>query len=481
MAGFLTLPPAASAGGTGVAPVGVRVTRCGWPACGGEPAFRRARHSAASFGPAAGARLTRPPRRRQPSPGTARVSGEGSRHDGEAARCGRWRGLSSLGGPGGGAVRPRGRRRPRPASGTWSGSSSGSSGRSTRRASGWRRRGTSRKRPARGHRQPGRGRRRPAGRWPRRGSWSRAAQRSSWPSPARPTGPSTSPPTAATRRPTSSATTARTRGRASRRPARRLAARRGAPWWSSGSAPTTPSTRARRTRTPGRTSASGSPRSTPGTTTAAGSRSAGAKRRPTEPRRLHDARLRRPPARRVRRGRPARRRRARARLRPRGWTGVEIGPSTTLAGAIQAQRRRGGLPAGRPLVAAPRRHGATGLGLTLSAGGDRADGDDPCDLHGKLSRDHAFVDRGGTGLGVDPTRGENLPGPGRRVRRRAPAPAPAPAGATSRCRAPASSCRGSGRGRTRTASRSGSSGSRPGGAGRRRRRRRPRGRSRPGR
>jgi hypothetical protein len=66
------------------------------------------------------------------------------------------------------------------------------------------------------------------------------------------------------------------------------------------------------------------------------------------------------------------------------------------------------------------RHGATGLGLTLSAGGDRADGDDPCDLHGELSRDHAFVDRGGTGLGVDPTRGENLPGPGRRVRRRAP-------------------------------------------------------------
>jgi hypothetical protein len=103
-----------------------------------------------------------------------------------------------------------------------------------------------------------------------------------------------------------------------------------------------------------------------------------------------------------------------------GGPGSRSGPPRRSRGAIQARRRRGGLPAGRPLVAAPRRHGATGLGLTLSAGGDRADGDDPCDLHGKLSRDHAFVDRGGTGLGVDPTRGENLPGPGRRVRRRAP-------------------------------------------------------------
>jgi predicted porin len=93
------------------------------------------------------------------------------------------------------------------------------------------------------------------------------------------------------------------------------------------------------------------------------------------------------------------------------WTGVELGPFKTLAGVAIQDPSEDGVDyrlAGSWSV----EHVGTGLGLTLSAGTDHADGDDPYNLYGKLSWDAALVGWGGTGLGVDLTRGENLPDPG---------------------------------------------------------------------
>jgi hypothetical protein len=91
------------------------------------------------------------------------------------------------------------------------------------------------------------------------------------------------------------------------------------------------------------------------------------------------------------------------------WTGIQIGPFTTLAGIAISDPSEPGVDY-RLNGSVSTIHDATGLGLTLAAGGDRRDGggDDPYFVYGKLSWDTNFFNFGDTGFGVDVQYNENV-------------------------------------------------------------------------
>ena len=91
------------------------------------------------------------------------------------------------------------------------------------------------------------------------------------------------------------------------------------------------------------------------------------------------------------------------------WTGVKIGPFTTLAGIAISDPSVNGVDY-RVNGSISTIHDATGLGLTLAGGGDRKDGggDDPYFVYGKLSWDTNFFNFGDTGFGVDLQYNENV-------------------------------------------------------------------------
>ncbi len=95
------------------------------------------------------------------------------------------------------------------------------------------------------------------------------------------------------------------------------------------------------------------------------------------------------------------------------WTGVDIGSVTTL-GAISIRDPNESNVDYRLAGSFSALHNPTGIGATISAGGDKrkGSGDDPYNLYGKLTLDRSFFDLGPTGLGVDVTYGEHFSGQG---------------------------------------------------------------------
>jgi hypothetical protein len=89
------------------------------------------------------------------------------------------------------------------------------------------------------------------------------------------------------------------------------------------------------------------------------------------------------------------------------WTGIRIGPFTTLAGVAISDPSEPGVDY-RLNGSVSTIHDASGLGLTLAAGGDDADRDNPYFVYGKLSWDADFFDFGDTGFGVDLQYNENV-------------------------------------------------------------------------
>jgi hypothetical protein len=94
------------------------------------------------------------------------------------------------------------------------------------------------------------------------------------------------------------------------------------------------------------------------------------------------------------------------------WTGVEIGPFTTL-GALSLRDPNEENIDFRLAGSFSTLHNDTGLSLTLSGGMDEASGgDNPYNLYGKLGWDTSFFEIGPTGFGIDATYSENVSGEG---------------------------------------------------------------------
>lgn len=94
------------------------------------------------------------------------------------------------------------------------------------------------------------------------------------------------------------------------------------------------------------------------------------------------------------------------------WTGVEIGPFTTL-GALSIRDPNEENVDFRLAGSFSALHNDTGLSLTLSGGMDDSnEGANPYNLYGKLGWDTAFFPIGPTGFGVDATYSENVSGEG---------------------------------------------------------------------
>jgi hypothetical protein len=93
------------------------------------------------------------------------------------------------------------------------------------------------------------------------------------------------------------------------------------------------------------------------------------------------------------------------------WTGVEIGPFTTLAAIGISDPSENGVDY-RLMGSGSVLHNPTGLNLTVSSGMDQADDGDPYNLYGKLGWYGTLNTLGNTGLGVDFTRGHDVAAPG---------------------------------------------------------------------
>jgi len=94
------------------------------------------------------------------------------------------------------------------------------------------------------------------------------------------------------------------------------------------------------------------------------------------------------------------------------WTGVEIGPFTTL-GALSIRDPNADDVDFRLAGSFSALHNGTGLSLTVSGGmDDTSNGDSPYNLYGKVGWDTAIFDFGATGFGIDATYSENVAGEG---------------------------------------------------------------------
>jgi hypothetical protein len=93
------------------------------------------------------------------------------------------------------------------------------------------------------------------------------------------------------------------------------------------------------------------------------------------------------------------------------WTGVEVGPFTTLAAVGISDPSENGVDY-RLMGSGSILHNPTGLNLTVSSGMDQADDGDPYNLYGKLGWYGTMNRLGNTGLGVDFTRGHDVAAPG---------------------------------------------------------------------
>ena len=89
------------------------------------------------------------------------------------------------------------------------------------------------------------------------------------------------------------------------------------------------------------------------------------------------------------------------------WSGFEIGPFTNLAGVAISDPSQNGVDY-RLAGSWSLLHGGSGLSLTVSAGMDEGDGDNPYNLYGKIGWDTNFFDFGDTGFGIDFTNSENV-------------------------------------------------------------------------
>jgi hypothetical protein len=93
------------------------------------------------------------------------------------------------------------------------------------------------------------------------------------------------------------------------------------------------------------------------------------------------------------------------------WSGVEVGPFTTLAAIGISDPSEDGVDY-RLMGSGAVLHDATGLNLTVSGGMDQADDGDPYNLYGKLGWYGTLNTLGNTGLGIDFTRGHDVSAPG---------------------------------------------------------------------
>lgn len=93
------------------------------------------------------------------------------------------------------------------------------------------------------------------------------------------------------------------------------------------------------------------------------------------------------------------------------WTGVELGPFLTLGALGLSEPNQHGvdyrLDGSYSIL-----HQPTGLSLTLSAGMDQAEDDNPFNLYGKLGWDTSLVSLGKTGFGIDIDRSKDVSSPG---------------------------------------------------------------------
>ena len=90
------------------------------------------------------------------------------------------------------------------------------------------------------------------------------------------------------------------------------------------------------------------------------------------------------------------------------WTGVEIGPFTTIGAIAIWDPSQSGVDYNLD-GSFSALHNPTGLSLTLSAGMQEADGaSNPYNLYGKLGWQTAFFDFGDTRFGVDVTQGRQI-------------------------------------------------------------------------
>ena len=89
------------------------------------------------------------------------------------------------------------------------------------------------------------------------------------------------------------------------------------------------------------------------------------------------------------------------------WTGVEIGDFLTL-GAVAISDPDIDDVDFRLNGSASVLHMPTGLSMTLAAGTDHGDDENPYNVYGKLGWDTTFFDFGPTGFGLDVTRGEDV-------------------------------------------------------------------------
>jgi hypothetical protein len=93
------------------------------------------------------------------------------------------------------------------------------------------------------------------------------------------------------------------------------------------------------------------------------------------------------------------------------WSGVEVGPFTTLAAIGISDPSEDGVDY-RLMGSGSVLHNATGLNLTVSGGMDQADDGDPYNLYGKLGWYGTLNTLGNTGFGIDFTRGNDVSAPG---------------------------------------------------------------------
>jgi hypothetical protein len=93
------------------------------------------------------------------------------------------------------------------------------------------------------------------------------------------------------------------------------------------------------------------------------------------------------------------------------WSGVEVGPFTTLAAVGISDPSEEGVDY-RLMGSGSVLHNATGLNLTLSGGMDQADEGDPYNLYVKGGWYGTLNTLGNTGFGIDLTRGEDVSAPG---------------------------------------------------------------------
>ena len=89
------------------------------------------------------------------------------------------------------------------------------------------------------------------------------------------------------------------------------------------------------------------------------------------------------------------------------WTGVEVGPFTTLAAIGISDPSEDGVDY-RLMGSGSILHNPTGLNFTVSSGMDQADEGDPYNLYGKLGWYGTLNTLGNTGLGIDFTRGNDV-------------------------------------------------------------------------